>query len=94
MSLSWYSLWVLRYCDEHDILTEVNTIIMRVPFNFGFNLEQDESSLHCILQKKALPYITKLRAVQLFEVDFKSCLKYLYGVVASIFSKNHGVNGN
>ena len=40
---------------QDDLLREVNTIFMRVPFKFGFPLERWSSSVHCMLQKKNNP---------------------------------------
>ncbi len=36
---------------QDDILTDVNVLFMRVPFQHGFALERWSASLHCMLQK-------------------------------------------
>ena len=65
-------------CQE-DLLTEVNATFIRVSFRRGFVLERWSASMQYILQKNNLPYIDKLRIVQLFEAVFKSALKDILG---------------
>lgn len=62
-----------------------STILHRLttlPFEYGLSLKRWQQSLHFMLQKKDLPYIQKLRIIQLFEADFNTTLKM-------IFSKNN-----
>ena len=62
---------------DNNILTEVNTIFVNVPFFHGFSLERWKRSTHCMLQKKPKPYLNKLRIIQLVESDFNSALTYI-----------------
>merc|ERR1740139_16486 len=50
---------------------------MTVPFRIGTPRTRWTRSLHCMIQKKSLPYINKLRIVQLYEADFNTMLKIL-----------------
>ena len=61
---------------DNDLLIAVNANFMQVPFSFRFPLKHWKKSVHCMLQKKAKPYMTKLHIVQFFEADFNSALKY------------------
>ena len=63
---------------EDDFLAKTNAIFVNTPFQHGFSLSRWENSLHCMLQKKEQPWITKLRIIQLFEADFNSGLKFFF----------------
>ena len=43
-----------------------------------------------MIQKKPLPYINKLRIVQLYEADYNSYLKYILGRQLIKHSEHHG----
>ena len=47
-----------------------------------------------MIQKLQVPYITKLRIVQLYEADFNTMLKYLLGYRLMQHIEKHGINGN
>ena len=47
-----------------------------------------------MLQKKAMPWIHKLRIVQLFEADFNSVLKFVLGRKLMAYSESNGINSN
>ena len=47
-----------------------------------------------MIQKKAKPFINKLRIVQLYEADFNSLLKHLLGRRLMDHSEQHGLNGH
>ena len=76
---------------ESDLLATVNLTFMNLPFKHGFPLSRWERSIHCMIQKKPLPYITKLRIVQLYEADFNSYLKFILGRRLSNHAIQHGV---
>ena len=48
---------------------------MNLPFLYGVPLSWWLRSLQGMLRKDELPYITRLRIVQLYEADFNSVLK-------------------
>ena len=60
-----------------DTLALINLIFMVRPFKTGIPLTWWTRSLHCIIQNKRNPYITKLRIVQLYEADFNTMLNIL-----------------
>ena len=79
---------------QNDLLAEVNVTFMRVPFAHGFPLDRWSSSVHCMLQKKKVAFIDKLRIIQLFEADFNSALKYVLGRRLLYYSEEQGLNSN
>ena len=52
---------------DNELLISVNAIFMQVTLSLQFPLERWTNSVHCMLQKKANPYLTKLRIIQIFE---------------------------
>ena len=54
---------------ESDELLHVNLIFMNTPFQYGFALTRWKKSMHCMIQKEELPYITQLRIVQLYAAN-------------------------
>ena len=50
---------------------------MSTPFKYGFTLDWWKLSLHVMLQKETVPYIHRLRIIQLFEADYNGALKIL-----------------
>lgn len=79
---------------ESDILATVNLMFMNTPFQHGIPLDRWSNSYHCMIQKKALPYINKLRIVQLYCADFNSYLKYIIGRRLMRHSEKHGVTND
>lgn len=63
---------------------------MNIPFQYGFALSRWKQSLHCMIQKKPLPYITKLRIVQLYAADFNSVLKFVISKKMMTHNRKHG----
>ena len=47
-----------------------------------------------MIQKVSKLYVTKLRIVQLYEVDFNTMLKHLMGEMLMGHSEMHGLNRN
>ena len=64
---------------ESENLMEMHSFFIWAAFQFGFLYDRWNVSWHCMLQKKDLPYVQKLRIIQLFEGDFNGGLKYLLG---------------
>ena len=60
---------------ERDNIALVHLSIMQTPFKYGFSLNRWQKYLHCMLLKKELPYIDKLRIIQLIEADFNAAIK-------------------
>ena len=79
---------------ESPELAAVNTIFMVIPFKAGKPLTRWTNSLHCMIQKSKLAYVTKLRIVQLYEADFNTMLKFLLGFSLMKHSEYHGINGH
>ena len=63
---------------ETDVGKKVLHRLATLPFEHGLSLKRWQQSLHFMLQKKDLPYINKLRIIQLFEADFNTTLKLIY----------------
>ena len=59
-------------------LAAIETLAINIPFQYGFSYERWQNSTHIMLKKEALPYIHRLRIIQLFEADFNAALKILY----------------
>ena len=64
---------------ESELLAAVNHTFMVTPFKAGIPLSRRTKILHCMIQKMRVPYITKLRIVQLYEADCNTMLKFLLG---------------
>ena len=75
-------------------MAAVNHIFMLTPFKVGKPLTRWTNSLHCMIQKMKLAYVTKLRIVQLYEADFNTMLKFLLGYKLMGHSEKHGINGH
>ena len=78
-------------CESKDLL-QVNLKFMNLPFCHGIPLTRWLRSLHCMIQKDDLPFITRLRIVQLYEADFNSVLKLLLGRRLMHHSEEHKLN--
>lgn len=64
---------------------------MNIPFKYGFPLSRWKKTLHCMIQKRPLPYLNKLRIVQLYAADFNSVLKF---VLSKNMMRHNGEHGN
>ena len=59
---------------------QVLTIMMSLPFQYGFSPERWRESIHVMLEKiRGNPRIDKLRIIQLFEADLNAVLKIKIG---------------
>ena len=79
---------------ERDNIALVHLSIMQVPFKYGFSLNRWQHSLHCMLLKKELPYIDKLRIIQLIEADFNAAMKILLSRRLMRHADHAGANSN
>lgn len=79
---------------ESDILALVNLIFIVAPFIRGKPPFMWTNSLHCMIQRLKVPYVTKLQIVQLYDADFDTMLKYLLGYKLMQHSEKHDVNGH
>ena len=79
---------------ESEALSTVNLTFMMVPFQVGIPLRRWTRSLYCMLQKLRQPYVTKLRIVQLDEVDFNIMSKKILVRRLVWHSGVHGINGH
>jgi hypothetical protein len=71
------SYW--KACSEDDDIARVQSFFIEKAFRYGFSYPRWQVSWHCMLKKKAIPYIHCLCIIQLFEGDFNGALKYLLG---------------
>ena len=67
---------------------------MQTPFQYGFTLTCWENSIHCMLQKEPLPYLHRLRIVQLYEADFNSYMKIVIGRKLTYHAEKHLLLGD
>jgi hypothetical protein len=71
------SYW--KACAEDDDIARVQSFFICKAFAYGFSYPWWQVSWHCMLKKKTIPYIHRLRIIQLFEGDFNGAMKYLFG---------------
>jgi exonuclease III len=64
---------------ESEHLSTVQAKLMEAPFKHGFTYDEWEISVHCMLLKDELPFIHRLRIIQLFEGDMNGALQLLFG---------------
>jgi hypothetical protein len=62
-----------------DELSHIHALFMNAALEFGFSYTEWEQSVHCMLMKEEIPYIHRLRIIQLFEGDINGALKLLFG---------------
>ena len=79
---------------QDDLPTAVNITFTRVCFLHGFALERWSASMHCVLQKKKLPYVDNLRVVQIFKIDFNFSFRYILGRKLLYHGNDHDINSN
>ena len=79
---------------ERDNIALVHLSIMLVPFKYEFSLNRWQHSFHCMLLKKELPYIDKLRIIQLIEADFNAAMKILLSRRLMRHADHAGANSN
>ena len=77
---------------EDDLLSEIHSMLITAPFQYGFSYEAWEVSLHCMLLKDKLPYWLRLRIIQLFEADFNVALNLIFGRRQMYFRDKYGLN--
>jgi hypothetical protein len=71
------SYW--KAASEDNDIARVHSFLIEKALRYGFSYPRWQESWHCMLQKKAKPFIHRLRIIQLFEGDFNRALKYLFG---------------
>jgi hypothetical protein len=71
------SYW--KACTEDKDLARVQAFFIEKAFQYCFSYPHWRVSWHCMLQKDKVPYLHRLRIIQLFEGDFNGALKYLLG---------------
>ena len=69
----------LRTISLDEKLSEIYAKILELPFRYGFACSHWLKSVQALLQKENLPYIIRLRIIELFELDYNGMLKYLIG---------------
>lgn len=65
---------------------------MDIPFQYGFTLNRWQHYLHCMLLKEDIPYINKLRIIQLIEADFNGATKTMLSRQLMQHADNAGIN--
>ena len=76
-----------------DYLSDVESLALTIPFKYGFSLPRWQQSIHAMLRKETLPYIHRLRIIQLFEADFNGAMKILYSRRMMPHGDKHGFSG-
>ena len=79
---------------ENDRLSEIQAWLMEAPFKYGFTYEEWEISVHCMLMKEDLPFIHRLRIIQLFEGDMNGALQLLFGRRQMNYMDKHKLNSD
>jgi hypothetical protein len=79
------SLW--KAIADEDDLSGIYAKLIELPFRYGFTYPRWEHSILAMLQKKDLPYLNKLRIIELFELDLNAFLKLVMGRVYPKFEK-------
>jgi hypothetical protein len=64
---------------EDDDLADVQAFLIKKAFQHGFSYPRWKTSWHCMLKKDSVPFLHRLRIIQLFKGDFNGALKYLLG---------------
>ena len=79
---------------ESDHLSTIQARLMEAPFKYGFTYTEWEISVHCMLMKDELPFIHRLRIIQLFEGDMNGALQLLFGRRQMQYMDTHGLNSD
>lgn len=69
----------LQAISQDKTLAEYYAQIIALPFKYGFTYTAWLWSIQAMLQKEDLPYIHRLRIIELFELDLNIFLKYVVG---------------
>ena len=69
----------LQAISTDKVLAELYAQIISLPFKYGFTYPAWLISIQAMLQKEDLPYIHRLRIIELFELDLNGFLKYVVG---------------
>ena len=72
-------------------LSTIYAKILELPFRYGFAYDHWLTSVQALLQKENLPYITRLRIIELFELNYNGMLKYLIGKRFAYFEQSQGL---
>ena len=79
---------------ENDHLSTIQAWLMEAPFKHGFTYNEWEISVHCMLMKEELPFIHRLRIIQLFEGDMNGALQLLFGRRQMNYMEKHNLNSD
>ena len=79
---------------ENEHLSTVQAWLMEAPFKHGFTYNEWEISVHCMLMKDELPFIHRLRIIQLFEGDMNGALQLLFGKRQMRYMEQHNLNSD
>ena len=79
---------------ENDHLSTIQAWLMEAPFKHGFTYNEWEISVHCMLMKDELPFIHRLRIIQLFEGDMNGALQLLFGKRQMNYMEKHNLNSD
>ena len=77
---------------ENEYLSTIQAWLMEAPFKYGFTYNEWEISVHCMLMKEELPFIHRLRIIQLFEGDMNGALQLLFGRRQMQYMEKHYLN--
>ena len=79
---------------ENEHLSTIQAWLMEAPFKHGFTYDEWEISVHCMLLKDELPFIHRLRIIQLFEGDMNGALQLLFGRRQMQYMDKHDLNSD
>jgi len=84
------SLW--KALILNDTLCTIYAKLIELPFRYGFSYPRWEKSVQVMLQKRSLPYLSKLRIIELFELDLNAFHKLVLGRAYPKYEKKHSLN--
>ena len=79
---------------ENEHLSTIQAWLMEAPFKYGFTYKEWEISVHCMIMKDDLPFVHRLRIIQLFEGDLNGALQLLFGRRQMNYMDQHKLNSD
>jgi len=83
------SLW--KALIPNDTLCTIYAKLIVLPFRYGFSYPRWEISVQAMLQKRSLPYLNKLRIIELFELDLIAFLNLVLDRAYPKYEKKHSL---
>ena len=80
----------LRTIARDPELATIYAKILELPFRYGFTYKHWLKSVQILLQKEALPYVHRMRILELLSLDYNGILKYVIGRHFARFEQRKG----